>query len=164
MDINETKAFQEKLDDILKDTETFVTAAAELRNTRLALEEYIREAEKLNQSLEKTAQKCGEFVASTSANVDGEFVNKMQKVQDDALTAIDLCVEQADILKEKLDQMAKTGWIVTLNQKCDKILEHVETTHRIGKSLYKMETENTEKLDKLLGLLIPSSPTRNGFR
>ncbi len=153
MDIKESKQFQEKLDEILKDTESFVNASKELKNTKIALDQYIKEAEMLNESLRIISQKAGECAENTLLLMNGDFKGEIQSAAGEALAAMEICVEQSKRLQKEYEETLNLGNYKKLSEKIAGIMKSVDEIKTIIENTYNYAEENSEKLDRVLSLL-----------
>ena len=91
MDIPGTEKIKEKLENVIKATESFNAKSAQLEAIRADLQNYLTSVESVDAALKEFIQKCGEYVDSTQSIVTNELTSSVQNALSDAETTLTSC-------------------------------------------------------------------------
>ena len=153
MDIQESKAFQEKLDEILKDTESFVNATKQLNKAKESFYEYVEQVAALNHDFSKVSQKMAECVEYASKIFSDDFSNDVQTMREDVTTTMKLYSQKAEELKEQYYELLQTNQFSELQQDHSNILDSIDELFEFCRGIQVKQEEDSKKLDEIIELL-----------
>lgn len=153
MEIENATLIQEKIDDILHDTEGFVNATKQLNTVKHALDQYIKDVSVLTKDLSSISKKAYDCVDYAGKFFNGDFTKEIKKLISDIVVAVEMTAEQGKRLKVQYDDLLKADNFTELQTDHSNILDSIGEVFENGKEI-KTEVElNGKKLDQILELL-----------
>lgn len=153
MEIENAKAIQEKIDEILQDTEGFVNATKQLNIVKSALDQYIKNVSGLTEDLSSISKKAYDCVDYAGKFFNGDFTKEIQNLLGDIVAAVEMCAEQGTRLKNQYDDLLKSDNFTELQADHSDILDAIGEVSEKGEEIKTEVQLNGEKLDRILEIL-----------
>lgn len=153
MEIENSITFQEKIDEILSDTEKFVSATKQLNNVRDSLDQYIQNVSSITKDLGSISKKAYNCVEYAGKFFKGDFTKEIKRLLDDMVATAEMCAEEGIRLKDQYDELLKADNFTELQVDHADILDSIGEVLEKGNEIKSEEQLNGRKLDMILKIL-----------
>ena len=150
MDSKTAIDFQKKLDEVLKDTESFVNATNQLKAVKQSLDKYISSVGAIDSKLAEITSKSAECVNYASSFFNGDFTKEIDKLIGDVRVIVADCSASAELLEEQYNELLSSDSLIELQKDHSNILDVIDDVSSKVEEMKATEEANSHKLDIIL--------------
>lgn len=153
MDKADAVQFQQKIDEVLKDTEEFVNAARQLRQVKASLDNYIASLSTIESNVSGIAKNTADCANYAAGFFNGDFTKEIEDLFKRINGMIETCSDSVVSLKKQYDEILNADNYKELQSDHSMILDVIDDLKSSVDQISDRSETNSGKIDEMHDML-----------